>query len=260
MATVHLAVDTEREQQVALKLLDSSHFGDQDIVRKFLKEGEALQRIHEAQPDAPVVRAYRFGREHDSSDGRPYVALEYLQGDNLLTRLKKRGPLTSAEAVLILKQVCQGLRAAHACKIWHRDITPDNVIVLSEKPTPRVRLIDFGVAKHQYAKRGTMDGSIMGKPPYMSPEQCRNDHVDGHSDVYSAGMLFYTMVTGEPPFTDDNPLQVMQMHEQAQRPDLPSAVPAQVRRLIQQMIQTDASDRPDADRVVQVIEGLQVTI
>lgn len=258
MATVHLAEDPVEERQVALKLLDASHHDDPDLVRKFLKEAEALQRINDSHPDAPVVQAFRFGRENGTSQGRPYVALEHVPGDNLLTHLKGSGPLGAREALHVLRQVCEGLRAAHANQIWHRDVTPGNVILRQKQPQFEVTLIDFGVAKREYTSRGTMDGSIMGKPPYMSPEQCRNDDVDGRSDVYSAGILFYTMTIGEPPFTDDNPLQVMQMHEQAPRPDLPGHVPQRVKTLVYRMISKNPDDRPDAATVVRSTEELRM--
>jgi len=258
MATVYLAEDSLEDRQVALKVLDLSHLNDQDLVRKFVGEGEALKRINQSHPEAPVVKAYRVGYEQGVTQGRPFVALEYLEGSNLLTYMKENGTLEIAGAVSIVQQVCEGLQAAHHNQIWHRDITPDNVIVMQERPRFAAKLIDFGVAKHEYTSQGTMDGSIMGKPPYMSPEQCRNEPVDGRSDVYSVGILLYTMLTGEPPFTDDNPLQVMQMHEQSTVPDLPAHVPGDVRTLFRKMVRKKPADRPSASDVVSTIATIKV--
>lgn len=87
-----------------------------------------------------------------------------------------------------------------------------------------MRLIDFGVARHEYTSHGTLDGSIAGKPPFMSPEQCQGQAVDGRSDIYSLGIMLYTLLAGEPPFVGRNPLEVMRMHKEAAVP-FPPAIP-----------------------------------
>ena len=109
---------------------------------------------------------------------------------------------------------------------------------------PEVKLIDFGVAKNEYTQAKTLDGSISGKPPYMSPEQCRGETLDGRSDLYAVGVMMYTMLAGHPPFTDTNPLLVMRLHETAPVPPLPDDVPEPVCNLVMRLLEKDRSDRP----------------
>ena len=173
MATVFLAKDGD--QELALKVMDSSLLNDEGLVRKFLKEGEVLQAIAEMAPAAPVVRALRYGRENGEESGRPFVALEYVPGDTLLKFCRDAGRMPTLQALSVAQQVCKGLAAAHDQGVWHRDVSPDNVLLedahASTDGPLAIKLIDFGVAKNEYTQATTLDGSISGKPPYMSPEQ-----------------------------------------------------------------------------------------
>jgi hypothetical protein len=249
MATVFLARDRSLRRRlrrpIALKVMDPALTHDEDLVRKFVKEGEALQRIAQSAPDAPVVRAIRFGRENGSAHGRPFVAMEYVEGSTLLRVLQTGVRLPIVHALAIARQVAHGLAAAHAHGIWHRDVSPDNVLVVgSDRHGPTVKLIDFGVAKHEYTQVHTLDGSITGKPAYMSPEQCRGEPLDGRSDLYAVGVMLYTLLSGRPPFTDSNPLLVMRMHETAEPPALPDSVPHPVRDLVMRLLSKKREDRP----------------
>lgn len=249
MATVFLAYDrTLRRAQrrpVALKVMEPDLAQDEDLVRKFVKEGEALQRIAHTAPHAPVVRAFRYGREHGQPAGRPFVALEYVAGTTLLQTVQAQGRLPIRHALAVARQVAEGLAAAHAQGIWHRDVSPDNVLVTGyDESGPTVKLIDFGVAKHEYTQAHTLDGSIAGKPAYMSPEQCRGEVLDGRSDLYALGVMLYALLSGRPPFTDPNPLLVMRMHETMEPPPLPSDVPEPVRALVRCLLSKRCADRP----------------
>ena len=251
MATVFLARDGDKE--VALKVMDSGLLGDTELVRKFLKEGEVLQTIAEAAPTAPVVRALRYGRENDDPAGRPFVALEYVPGDTLLKFCRAAGRVPAPQVLGVARQVCEGLTAAHDQGVWHRDVSPDNVLLAGEASgdgAPPVKLIDFGVAKNEYTQAKTLDGSISGKPPYMSPEQCRGESLDGRSDLYAVGVMMYTMLAGHPPFTDTNPLLVMRLHETAPVPPLPDDVPAPVADLVMRLLEKDREHRPGSAREV----------
>ncbi|MEL6616083.1 MAG: protein kinase, partial [Bacteroidota bacterium] len=250
MATVFLARDGDRE--VALKVMDASLLSDRELVRKFLKEGEVLDAIAATAPKAPVVRALRYGREGGTETGRPFVALEYVPGDTLLKFCRDAGRMTTHQVLGIARQVCEGLAAAHAQGVWHRDVSPDNVLLAAPASpeasgdAPPVKLIDFGVAKNEYTQAKTLDGSISGKPPYMSPEQCRGESLDGRSDLYAVGIMMYTMLAGHPPFTDQNPLLVMRLHESAPVPPLPDDVPGSVRDLVMRLLEKDRDDRPES--------------
>ncbi len=244
MASVYLVYDRRYRKKVALKVMDAGLLSDHDLVRKFLKEGEALKRIASRFPQAPVVRVYRYGRDHLTSERRPYLVLEYLKGFSLLHLLREQHRLPLPSALDVAEQVAQGLAAAHANHIWHRDVTPDNVMIIQTRPRIRLKLIDFGVAKHEYTNTRTLDGSITGKPPYMSPEQCRGESLDGRTDIYSLGIMLYTMLNGSPPFTNSNPLMVMRMHEIEPLPPLSLEVPEEVSALLYQMLAKRREDRP----------------
>ena len=259
MATVFLARDRHAGQTVALKVMDANLVHDTDLARKFIREGEALQRITGTYPTAPVVRALRYGREHNEEGGRPFVALEYLDGKSLLQVLQSRGRLPLPQALSAARQVAEGLAAAHAHGIWHRDISPDNVFVIRyDGHQIEVKLIDFGVAKNEYTLIHTLDGSITGKPAYMSPEQCRGESLDGRTDLYSLGALLYALLAGHPPFSDPNPLLVMRLHESAPVPSLPSDVAQPVRELVYRLLSKRREDRPaTATELVAVISALE---
>ena len=245
MATVFLARDGAR--RVALKVMDPALLTDGDLVRKFLKEGEVLQRIAAGTPGAPVVRALSYGRERGVADGRPYVALEYIPGDTLLNFVRQTGRMPVRHVLAVSRQVCEGLAAAHREGVWHRDVSPDNVLLDGKQApgkAPTVKLIDFGVAKHEYTQARTLDGSIAGKPAYMSPEQCGGKAVDGRSDLYAVGVMMYTLLAGHPPFTDPNPLLVMRLHETAPVPPLPADVPVPVVDMVMRLLAKDRAERP----------------
>ena len=238
MATVYRARSPAGEM-VALKVMDRELRNDTDLLTKFLREGRVLQTINERYPGAPVVRAMRYGLEDGQADGRPFIALEYLEGIHLLDFLRAQGNRLPPEtAAAIVTDIARGLDAAHACGVFHRDLTPDNIIILNAPaPTGILKLIDFGVAKHEFTSVHTLDGSIFGKPPYMSPEQCRGGKVDGRTDLYALGVIYYLLLTGRTPFADRNPLAVMKMHESAPVPALPTHVDAVTSSIVYRLLE-----------------------
>jgi len=243
MATVYKAEDIQSRRPLALKIMEGNLLHDRDLARKFLQEGEAVLALNHKFPKAPIVRVYEYGREHNSPAGRPFIAMEYLNGNTLLWHLEKRGKLTIGEARRIVQAVLTALDVAHSQGIYHRDVAPDNIIILNERGENMVRLIDFGVARHEYVSVGTLDGSIMGKPPYMSPEQCKGERVDGRSDIYSLGVVFYTLLRGKPPFISKNPLEVMRKHEREPVPPLPPEIPPDVAGVVYRMLEKNPGTR-----------------
>ncbi|GEM_PF-1147702 len=216
MATVYRARDTldRGAEPVALKVLDEAHLRDPDLVHKFLREGQVLQEMARRDPAAPLVEVRHYGRAGGDS-GVPFIAMELVEGEDLLKLLRRRHRLPLREAAHLVAGVARALQPAHAMGVYHRDLTPDNVILTERaKGGFKLRLIDFGVARHEYTSHGTLDGSIAGKPPFMSPEQCQGQPVDGRSDIYSLGIMLYTLLVGEPPFVSRNPLEVMRMHKE----------------------------------------------
>lgn len=244
MATIYRAKDTTTKQFVALKILDPAFQGDADMVKKFIKEGWVMSEINQESPSAPVVKVFNYGRENNRTKGRPFIAMEYLPGKDLLYYIKGRAILNLDFVFKIVEQIATALAAAHKKGVYHRDVTPDNVIVVkNDADNPVAKLIDFGVARHEYTSVGTLDGSISGKPPYMSPEQCRCEKVDARSDIYSLGILFFSLIEGHPPFVSKNPFEVMKQHEEAAVPPIKREISSGIIMIINKMLAKNKNDR-----------------
>lgn len=253
VATIYRAVDSASGGPVALKILDAKWMGDPEMVQKFLSEAEAIRSIHRLDGEAAVVKVYRSGREGDRLDGRPFLALELLDGETLEAVLERTRVLNEPEALGIGFQVARALDVVHRAGIVHRDLTPDNIFLVpgAVRVGPRVFqnvrravLIDFGVARQEFLSRVTMDGSIAGKPPYMSPEQCRGEKVDARSDLYALGLILHTLLAGEPPFTGRNPFDVMRAQQHDAPPPLDGRASAEYARLVLDLLHKSAADRP----------------
>jgi len=241
MSTVWLAQD-RGGRDVALKVMSGNMLDDEDLVRKFIQEGKALDRINSTHPEAPVVQVYDYG--YLDGEDQPYLALEYLEGDSLEDVIEPDSPVQVEQALPVIKQIAIALSAAHANDVYHRDVKPENVIIVGRGSVLKVRLIDFGVARHDYLSYVTLDGSLMGTPPYMSPEQGTGGEIDERSDIYALGALSYALLAGEPPFVDENPLTVLEMHQEAPVPPLPDRVPSSVVDLVRWMLEKQPEERP----------------
>ena len=227
---------------LALKVMKKDMMDNEDLSRKFLQEAQALQRILETHPEAPVPQVYDAGREPGS--GQLYIAMEYIDGTPLSTWLRGGHTLEEAQATAVIRQVGLALQAAHANNVYHRDVKPANVLILNTQSAFRAKLIDFGVARHEYTELHTLSGSMFGTPPYMPPELGTDQPYDQRSDIYSLGILFYALLSGAPPFVDDSPLRVLTMHQEMQPPPLPSHGSAPTHQLILSMLAKNPADRP----------------
>jgi serine/threonine-protein kinase len=181
----------------ALKLLHPELASVAGVVERFLREASAAGRIGNAH----IVETFDAGT---TEDGAPYLVMEMLEGYSLSSYLERRGRLEPAEAVEILRQVCDGIQAAHDRGIVHRDLKPENIFLL-RNPRHFVKILDFGISKFDPALTGTtastLEGSVLGTPYYMSPEQVRGaKDVDGSADVYALGVVFYECLAGKRPF------------------------------------------------------------
>ncbi len=204
MGTVYAAENVAIGRPVAVKVLAATYANHPHALARFAREARAAARI--GHPN--IVDVLDMG---STDDGLPYIVLERLEGQDLHARLSRTGPLDPALAVDTACQVLSGLGAAHAAGIVHRDLKPENVFL-----TPRgsrldfVKILDFGVAKFHdaleaSAVRMTRDGTILGTPGYMSPEQAvGSTAVDARSDLYSVGVLLYEMLSGELPYPGQN--------------------------------------------------------
>jgi len=254
-STVYRANDPVEHGPVTLTVLDDPYAADPDHVQPFLDKGQTLRSVHETAPDAPIVDVHRVGRNDDSADGRPFIVFETLDGEALLSHLKNTPTLETAAALSITRQVCTGLKVAHAHDVHHGTLGPENVIVTQDTPEYSIKLVGFGLQSQHNTSHDVGGGGAS----YRAPEQLLDGRSDRQSDMYSAGMLFYKLVTGAPPYADENPIRVLKNQEEDPKPDLPDHIPTHVHPVFHSMISKDPERRPTASRVISVLDLLEST-
>ncbi len=249
MGKVYEAEERLSKRRVALKVLRPELARSEDGRRLFLNEMTILAHL-----DHPnVVRCLAC----QEIDGELVMALEFLEGPTLRQVLADRGRLSWTEAAALVVQIAAGLGAAHrqTPPIVHRDLKPENVIVLGDG---RLKVMDFGIAKVLEAMRHGTTHSV-GTLQYMSPEQIDAGDVGPRADLYALGLVFYELLAGQPPFTSASPRELLNLHCTEPAPPLPDEVrrglPKGVERLVFQLLEKRAEDRPDsADAVVEALE------
>lgn len=197
MANVYLAYDTILDRNVAVKVLRGDLATDEKFVRRFQRE--ALSASSLSHPN--IVEVYDVGEDNESY----YIVMEYIEGKQLKQLLKKRGKLTLNEVVDIMLQVTDGMSAAHDSYIIHRDIKPQNIMILENG---LIKITDFGIAMALNSTQLTQTNSVMGSVHYLPPEQASGKGATIQSDVYSMGILMYELLTGELPFRGDNAVEI----------------------------------------------------
>ncbi len=255
MGAVYAVVHDEIGKRAALKvvhsrLLDTGFNPDRMLV-------EARVVNHVGHPN--IVDIFETGK---LPDGRPYIVMERLEGQSLAHRVDA-GRLDPELAIAILRQICDALIAAHAAGIIHRDLKLDNVFLvdnLDEPNTPKVKILDWGIAKivHHDA-RHTIEGQLVGTPQYLSPEQARGGKVSPKTDVYSLGVMAYELFLDQLPFEAETSAEIMAMHLRATPPpphDLWPEIPPQLEQLVLEMLAKRADDRPSMLEVANRLEGV----
>jgi serine/threonine-protein kinase len=187
MATVDLAYDTELDRRIALKRLAENLARDEDLQRRFIREARLAARL--AHPN--VVRVFDVGEDN----GRPFIAMEYVEGETLAELVARRGPLPVSEAATLGMQMCAGLAAAHAAGLVHRDVKPQNLLLGIDGV---LKLGDFGIAAGHEGTRLTLAGTVLGTAGYLAPEQARGEQVTAAADIYAVGAVLYELLTGQP--------------------------------------------------------------
>ena len=201
MANVYLAQDTILDRKVAVKILRGDLAEDEKFVRRFQREAISASSLN----DPNIVEVYDVGED----DGKYFIVMEYVQGLTLKQLIKKRGSLTLPEVQDIMLQLTSAVAHAHESYIIHRDIKPQNVVILEDG---RVKIMDFGIAVALNAGEFTQTNSVMGTVYYIPPEQANGGAATIKSDIYSLGILMYELVTGHVPFKGDNPVEVAIKH------------------------------------------------
>jgi beta-lactam-binding protein with PASTA domain/tRNA A-37 threonylcarbamoyl transferase component Bud32 len=236
MATVYLALDTRLDRQVALKVMHAELARDEEFVRRFIGEAKSVARLSHQN----VVAVFDQG-----SDGPfLYLAMEYVPGRTLKDMLRERGRFTPAAALDIMAGVLDGLAAAHASGIVHRDVKPENVLLTTDG---RLKVADFGLARAQAAAGHTRAGLLIGTVAYLPPEQVTGGSTGPRSDVYSAGVMLFELLTGRQPFTGDTPIAVAYQHVNTDIPapsTLVPGIPAAVDQLVLAATSRDPVLRP----------------
>lgn len=229
MGAVYLATDTQLDRRVALKVLSPELPDDKRFRDRFIAES----RIAASLDDPNIVPVYEAGE----IDGRLFIAMRYIDGQDLSDVLAKRGALPIALAVRIIASIAAALDAAHAKGLVHRDVKPGNVLLAGPDEAPLVYLTDFGLTKRIGDQSMTAAGQIVGSIGYVAPEQVEGRPVDARTDVYSLGCLAFEILTGTSPFVRDSEMAVLMAHVQdpppsllARRPELPEALDAAVAR------------------------------
>ena len=214
MANVYLAYDTILERNVAVKVLRGDLANDEKFVRRFQRE--ALQASSLSHPN--IVEVYDVGEDN----GEYYIVMEYVEGKHLKNLLKKRGKLTIPEVVDIMLQVTSGLSIAHDSYIIHRDIKPQNIMILDNGLVKRT---DFGIALAMNSTQLTQTNSVMGSVHYLPPEQASGKGATLQSDIYSLGILMYELLTGKLPFRGENAVEIALKHLKETMPSIRKEIP-----------------------------------
>ena len=209
MANVYLAYDTILDRNVAVKVLRGDLSNDEKFVRRFQREALAASSL--SHPN--IVEVYDVGEDN----GEYYIVMEYIEGKHLKNLLKTRGKLTLSEAVDIMLQITDGMASAHDSYIIHRDIKPQNIMILENG---LVKITDFGIAMAMNATQLTQTNSVMGSVHYLPPEQASGQGSTLQSDIYSMGIVMYELITGELPFKGDNAVEIALKHLKEPIPDI----------------------------------------
>jgi tetratricopeptide (TPR) repeat protein len=223
MGAVYRAQHTTLKRDLAIKVLLPEFGGKDEFVRRFEREAESASRL--AHPN--IISVTDFGR---TPDGLLFLAMEYLDGRSL-TSLIREGPLGVPRALGIARQILAGLNRAHGAGVVHRDLKPDNIMLIERDGTRDfVKILDFGIAKVTDPEPGrealTQAGMVFGTPEYLSPEQALGDKIDARADLYAFGVILFEMLIGKRPFESEDKVRIISMHLSHAVPRFATANPA----------------------------------
>ncbi len=212
MAVVYKAFDNQENRTVAIKILKEEFISNEEFVRRFKNESKAIAML--SHPNIVKVYDVSFG------DLIQYIVMEYIDGITLKEFIEREGSLRWKDAVHFTIQILKGLQHAHDKGIVHRDVKPQNIMVL---PDGTIKVTDFGIARFARSEQRTITDKAIGSVHYISPEQARGEHTDEKADIYSVGVMLYEMLTGQLPFQAESPVSVAIMQLQRD-PQLPTEI------------------------------------
>ena len=235
MAIVYKAYDRFAERNVAVKILKDEFAEDEEFRRRFKNESRAIAMF--SHPN--IVSIYDVG----SGDGPQYIVMEYINGITLQQYLDVKKVLPLHDAIAIMEQTLKGIQHAHERGVVHRDLKPQNIMLLEDGT---VKVTDFGIARMASVDTKTMSEMALGSVHYISPEQASGNETDFKADIYSLGVIFYVLTTGKFPFDGDTPVSIALQHVQKQ-PDNPrminDTIPIGVDQIIMKAMQKDPANR-----------------
>jgi len=238
MANVYLAFDTILEREVAVKVLRGDLSDDEKFIRRFQREANSASSLRHPN----IVEMYDVGEDN----GKYFIVMEYVDGKTLKGLIKKRGPLNLSESIDIMLQLTSGIACAHQSYIIHRDIKPQNVMILEDG---RVKITDFGIAMALNNNELTQTNSVMGSVHYLPPEQASGSGSTIKSDIYSLGILMFELLTGRVPFKGENAVEIAIKHMKDQIPSVckfNSSIPQSVENIILKACAKNPKNRYDS--------------
>lgn len=253
MGRVYLARDARLGRRVAIKVMSPAKAGDPAARRRFVRESQTTAAVEHPH----IMAIHHVGEDH----GLPFIVMQHLEG-RTLAELQRAGEQLSLPDVLrIGREVAEGLAAAHARGLVHRDIKPDNIFL--QEPGGQVRIIDFGLARTGDEEGGdvTIDGAVVGTPAYMSPERVEGRALDAKSDLFGLGVILYEQLANRLPFEGSSLVSMLASISRGSPPDVRTFapdVPANLASLVMRLIAHDKADRPaDADAVAAELAALE---
>jgi serine/threonine-protein kinase len=239
-------------RSVALKILREDQLAFDRSIDRMMREASILASVSHAG----IPRFFECGM---LDDGRPWIAMELVEGDSLSQRM--RGPLDADHVIDLVASVAEVLAAAHARGVTHRDLKPDNIIMAPDDAKYPVRVIDWGIAHHLAGARFTNMNEAIGTPTYMAPEQARGGPTGGHCDIYGLGVVAYQALTGRAPFVGATSVEILVQHLNRSAPALaprcPDA-PYGLIELVERMLAKNFAERPSAAEVRSLLGKLRM--
>ncbi len=235
MAVVYKAYDSIDDRIVAVKVLKEEYLANEDFRRRFKNESKAIAVL--SHPNIVKVYDVSYG------DKLQYIVMEYVEGITLKEYIEQQGKINWKESLYFVTQILRSLQHAHDKGIVHRDIKPQNIILLSNGT---IKVTDFGIARFSRSETKTMTDSAIGSVHYISPEQAKGDITDNKADLYSVGVVLYEMLTGQLPFQSDNSVSValMQLQSEAKRPrEINPSIPVGLEQITLKAMQKRPRDR-----------------